>query len=266
MAARQQRQNADLAAHPPRRRNGPLYSRAMPPEATGGGGTGRPYGGRSPDERRAERRRRLIDAALELYGTQGYRATSVAQICRTARVAPAKFYEQFTSSEQLLIALCAEIWEPIRSHVLEAMAAAAPAVGKMTKAGVDAYCHDLLDDPRRARVLCIELRGVSRAAETARREQIVQFATLSQVGFQAITGGATATATSSGGDGDSRPARRLDDRQLAALATALVGAIDEAMRHWLYEPEPRPPIDDLVDMLMTVYVAVGSYLAAGRGP
>jgi hypothetical protein len=43
----------------------------------------------------------------------------------------------------------------------------------------------------------------------------------------------------------------------------MLGAIEEAVRHWLYEPEPRPPVDDLVDMLLTVYVAVGTYLVYG---
>lgn len=69
----------------------------MPPE-----GTGRPYGGRTPDERRAVRRHRITDAALDLYGTVGDRATSVAQLCRAARVAPAKFYEEFSSTDDLV--------------------------------------------------------------------------------------------------------------------------------------------------------------------
>jgi hypothetical protein len=47
------------------------------------------------------------------------------------------------------------------------------------------------------------------------------------------------------------------------LANALVGAIDEAIRYWLFEPEPRQPIDDVVETLITVYVAVGTYLVFG---
>ena len=217
----------------------------MPPQGPPGQ-VGRPYGGRSPDERRAERRRRLLAAALELYGTAGFRNTSVAQVCRAAKVAPAKFYEEFSTSDNLLVTLCLGIWEPVRDRVLADMGAAAPSVPRMMRAGVEAYCRGLLEDPRRARVLCIELRAMSSDAEAARHEQIVQFATLSQVGFQAISA--------------TNPAPRLDDRQLGTLATALVGAIDEAMRHWLVAPEPRAPIDDLIEVLVTVYRAVGTYL------
>jgi len=212
--------------------------------------TGRPYGGRSPDERRAERRRRLLAAALELYGTAGFRATSVAQVCRTARVAPAKFYEEFSSSDDLLAQLGLDIWLPVRDRVLAQMTAAAPSVPGMMRAGVEAYCHGLLEDPRKARVLCVELRTLPELADAARHEQIAQFGTLSRVGFLAVNAAAAEPL--------------LDDRQLATLAVALVGAIDEAVRHWLAEPEPRPPIDDLVETLVTVYLAVGTHLARGR--
>jgi AcrR family transcriptional regulator len=214
---------------------------------------GRPYGGRSPEERRAERRRRLLDAAVELYGTRGFHATSVAQLCREARVAPAKFYDAFASSEDLLIELCGEIMAPVRARVLAALAAAAPDVEAMTRASVHAYCHGVLDDPRRARILCLEFPGASLAAEAGRRQQIEEFATLSLAGFQALL--------------QMRPdgARPLDDGQLALVATALMGATHEAMRHWLSSPEPRPLVDDVVEALMTVFVAVGAHLLTVEG-
>lgn len=220
----------------------------MPPKPPDDEG-GRRYAGRSPGQRRAERRRRLLDAALELYGTAGYRATPVAQVCKAARVAPVKFYEEFAGSEELIIALSSDIWDPLRKDLLDAMAAAAPSIEEMSRAGVRAYCHGLLDDPRRARVLCIEFPTASPIAERVRREQIVQFSSLSFAAFQALTG--------------ARQEQPLGRRQLAMLANALVGAIDEAIRYWLFEPEPRQPIDDVVETLITVYVAVGTYLVFG---
>ena len=48
--------------------------------------TGRPYGGRSPEERRADRRRRLLDAALDRFGTTGYASTSITELCSSAGV------------------------------------------------------------------------------------------------------------------------------------------------------------------------------------
>lgn len=209
--------------------------------------TGRPYAGRSPEERRAERRRRILDAALELYGTEGFYATSVAQLCRTAKVAPAKFYEEFAGSEELLIELCREIWTPLRKDILGATMAAAPSVPEMTRAAISAYCHGLLEDTRRARVVCVEFPCGSPAAEAARREQTLQFANLWLAGLRMVTG-------------DREQA--LDERQMVLMATALVGALRDAVRHWLFEPEPRPSIEHLVEAMMTLYVAVARHLGA----
>ena len=40
----------------------------------------RDYGGRTATQRRAERRQRLMTAALELFGTEGYPATSIERL------------------------------------------------------------------------------------------------------------------------------------------------------------------------------------------
>src|SRR6266536_445680 len=48
----------------------------------------RRYRGRLPDERRAERRRRLLGAGLELFGTVGYHGTSIERLCAQAGVNP----------------------------------------------------------------------------------------------------------------------------------------------------------------------------------
>jgi AcrR family transcriptional regulator len=54
--------------------------------------SGRSYGGESANDRLARRRRQLLDAGLELFGTTGYRATTVRQLCREARVSDRYFY------------------------------------------------------------------------------------------------------------------------------------------------------------------------------
>src|ERR687894_2439675 len=64
--------------------------------------TGRRYAGQAADERRAERRRRLLDAAVELFGTRGYGATTIEALYTEAKLAPRHFYEQFSGREQLL--------------------------------------------------------------------------------------------------------------------------------------------------------------------
>lgn len=67
--------------------------------------TGR-YGGKSAAQRQAERRRRFLDAALQLFGdSPGYRATTVAALSEAAGLSTRQFYEEFRTLEDVLAAL-----------------------------------------------------------------------------------------------------------------------------------------------------------------
>lgn len=56
-------------------------------------------------ERSREKRARLKDAALVLFGLHGYERTSVADIARRAHLATGSFYQHYRSKRQLLLAL-----------------------------------------------------------------------------------------------------------------------------------------------------------------
>src|SRR3954452_16606400 len=64
----------------------------------------RSYGGVSASDRVAARRERLLDAALELYGTRGYVATGIKDILREAGLTDRYFYESFNDSRELFAA------------------------------------------------------------------------------------------------------------------------------------------------------------------
>ncbi len=66
--------------------------------------TKRPYAGKSATDRLADRRARLLDAAISLYGLNGYRNTSVRAVCQAAGLTERFFYEAFPNSEALLTA------------------------------------------------------------------------------------------------------------------------------------------------------------------
>lgn len=55
--------------------------------------------------RDSERRQRLLEAALELYGTVGYRATTVQADCKLAKMSTRSFYEVYADHERLLAEL-----------------------------------------------------------------------------------------------------------------------------------------------------------------
>lgn len=132
----------------------------------------RPYGGKSPEERRAERRRRLLDAALQLFGDEpGYRASSVAAVCARADLSTRQFYEEFRNLEDVLVQLHREGNARAAEAAAEALARAADAgYAERAVEAFRAYARVVADDPRRVRVMFVEVVGVSADLERRRLE------------------------------------------------------------------------------------------------
>ncbi|MGW4767979.1 TetR/AcrR family transcriptional regulator [Nocardia sp. NPDC004278] len=133
---------------------------------------GRSYGGLSKEQRVAQRQARLIDAALELFGTQGYAATSIERLCTVANVSTRSFYEDMGSREALLIALVNRITSHAVERSLESMARTAgqplsARIGDSFRTYLEVTCADR----RSARVCYVEVVGVSPAVEDWRGQQ-----------------------------------------------------------------------------------------------
>lgn len=64
-------------------------------------------------KRSLQKRARLSNAALALFGEKGYEATSIADIARRAKLAVGGFYQHFRSKRQLLLALMDELLEKL---------------------------------------------------------------------------------------------------------------------------------------------------------
>lgn len=119
----------------------------------------RVYRGMPAEQRRYERRRKLMDAALDIMGTQGLAATSVRGVCEQARVGPRFFYESFADLDALVAAVHDDIIERAIRRALDATEAAGDSLADKVHAGVAAIITDLTDDPRRARVAFAEAHG-----------------------------------------------------------------------------------------------------------
>src|SRR5437588_11659488 len=97
------------------------------------------YGGVIASERQAGRRARLIGAALELLGTEGWQATTVRAICARARLTPRYFYESFDDRDALLLALFDEIAQDAARVVLEAVTEAPDEERAKARAAIGAF-------------------------------------------------------------------------------------------------------------------------------
>lgn len=193
--------------------------------------TGRVYGGRSENERRADRRARLLEAGLELYGTEGWSGTTIEKICGHASVATRSFYEEFASREALLLAVYDSVMNGILADVVPRVLAHRGEPRQQVRIGLAGYVDYLTDDPRTARVVHHEIR-MAGGLETARVVTLVRFADV--IARQA----------------------RLPRETGRTLGLALAGAVSEVLVAWVTQPEPRPSPAPLVDVLVDVYERV----------
>src|SRR5208337_2100660 len=119
------------------------------------------YRGLSPGERVAERRRRLIEGGIALYGSAGFRATSVKTICLSTGLTERYFYESFANGEELLCATCTAVMHDLRMKALDAMAGKDDRPSEKFRAAAQSYFSEIRANRTAARLTLFEMEGVS---------------------------------------------------------------------------------------------------------
>ncbi len=172
----------------------------------------RSWRGISPEQRVAERRERLLDAALEVFATRTFQAAKVRDVCAEAGLTERYFYESFRSKEALLGVLAERI-------VMDFVAAAGPSIALIhddldaaIRGACEAVVVSLTGDPRRARIIFVEAVGISPAAEDRRRAVIARL-------VQVITAAAAAAV----GDWV------YDSIEIELIGRSLIGAASELL-------------------------------------
>ena len=130
------------------------------------------YRGVSAEQRAAERRLRLLDAALEVWADPGQRTTMTA-ICAAAGLTERYFYESFAGLDEALLAVMDRIAEEIE-QVTDAAADAASGGDPVAQATavLDAFVGLIAADPRKGRVAIVEAGAMP--ALRARRTQLLR--------------------------------------------------------------------------------------------
>lgn len=115
-----------------------------------------PFKGVSADDRRIDRRNRLVAAAFDIAGSEGAAALGVGRVCLAAGLTKRYFYENFASLPELqsavvdyTIAMMSERVDPFRPRE----------PGGPPQAWLDAFVGALVDDQRLARILLTETHG-----------------------------------------------------------------------------------------------------------
>ncbi|KAA0102154.1 TetR/AcrR family transcriptional regulator [Mycolicibacterium sp. P1-18] len=112
----------------------------------------RPYRGVQARDRVAERRRRLLDAGLELLGgTDGPPDLTVRAVCAHAGITARYFYESFTDKDALVAAVFDRVVADIAATTQAAVAAAPPE--EQNRAGIANLVDAVAADARVGRLL-----------------------------------------------------------------------------------------------------------------
>ena len=139
------------------------------------GTSARTYGGRTPEERTDDRRRRLIDATLAIWGDEGWAAVTMRRVCADAGLIDRYFYESFADRDELLVAAWDEVRDETIARILGVMGGVTgePPLAQL-RATIAAFVNAIDTDKRQARILFGEHSG-SPALEERRRDAIRGF-------------------------------------------------------------------------------------------
>lgn len=117
--------------------------------------------------RAATRRREILEQALELFATQGYHDTGVADIAAALRMSHGTFYRYFESKRAILDEVVDELGGRVREAVrseagLEGLTSPTACEAQVRQAAA-ALLGIVADDPRIAKLLFFEATGVDEA-------------------------------------------------------------------------------------------------------
>ncbi|MDI5978455.1 TetR/AcrR family transcriptional regulator [Amycolatopsis magusensis] len=198
----------------------------------------RTYGGIAPEQRRAERREKLLAAALERFTSDGYAQTKIARVCTDAGVSTRNFYEEFSSKEQVLLTLHARINEAAYERV-GAKLDELGELGAVTRisAALDVFVATVTADPRLPRLNYVEAVGVSPELERQHQDWVTRWAEF--IAAEAERAARHGLA----------PVR---DYRLTSIA--LVGAATGLLREWQAH-EPPLPVEAIAAELKGVMLA-----------
>ena len=184
-------------------------------------------------------------AGLELFGTLGYARTSVRAVSAAASLNSRYFYESYRSREDLLYAVYQRIVTDIFTRAAEATARENN-LEEQARAGLRAAWTAVTEDRRKARIVAIEVVGVSERLERLRQETRQALA-------QLTADNAMSFASSQG------IRLRLDP---VLTARFLMGGVVEVLLEWI-NGDLDAPADEVVEHFTVLFTAA-AYASVAR--
>ncbi len=211
-------------------------------------------------DRVAQRRALLLEAALEAFGTRGFHAVTVREICAGAGLTERYFYESFKSLEALFSALYLQLNDQLKRATLAALIAAnasssawdsSSRIDVLAGAALRVLLEFIRDDPRRARVMLIDAISISHDVQQISGQITREYMELTRRFIDQLFPNAAS--------------RGVD---LDLIASGLLGSNIHIATHWVREGL-KTPFDVVLRNCLAIYQALGAYwpkLAASTMP
>jgi AcrR family transcriptional regulator len=171
------------------------------------------------DARVERRRRRIAEAALALFATQGYTVTSVDDVVTRARVSKSAFYEFFESKEHCFRELLGSEGGALIHDVLST-AASGHDHHERLRLGITRFVSSCYERSDVARLLLVESVGLSPGVEALRHDLQASFADAVAEEVRHAMGHDAFYA----------------DKDPVVFGRAVVGAVSDAVGHFLTHP------------------------------
>lgn len=198
----------------------------------------RNYRGRSLPERQARRREQLIDAGIVVFGRHGFSGATVKAICRQARLTERYFYESFASRERLFAEVYQQLTDDLHADIERSVAAEQDRAEEMARAGLRTFFQTMHDRPDVARILLIEIFGISAEINELYRNATRDFTVLLRDTVAPMF-----------------PMDADDDLNQDLLATGLVGSTLHIAMAWVLTSYQLPR-DVVVENALSFYTAL----------
>lgn len=204
--------------------------------------TGRSYSGLTAAERKEQRREKFLEAGLQIFGTQGYRAGTVRALCKEAGLTDRYFYESFPDTEALLLAVYHRNLANLTLKIMDKAEQFDVDFEQQIRLFANIYL-DHMRDPRVAKVVFIEVLGVSPKVDAIYRDHATQTGAMimRQIGQQL-------------------PELVLDQEEEAALGAAIAGASVLSAAQWMLSGY-KAPQETIVDAFATTVMGITNQLA-----
>jgi AcrR family transcriptional regulator len=180
------------------------------------------------ERRKHEVRARIFAAARELFGKQGFQATTVDEIAAVADVAPATFFNHFQSKQAILSLMTAEVVEHLHAITVESLDQPGTPMARLERF-VARAAEDIAANRRAARDTLLELLRLDGLPDGSHPYLTRLFDPFVRLVEEGQAQGEVRT-----------------DRPADFLTQMLIGMLNSAITSWLADPD-YPVEEGLVD-------------------